>query len=210
MAQSINITQPHRIVLRKKANASADWQTLVLEPDDLGQDTQMSVNIAPMTTSRASSAGTTETPLPGTLDSFAGTINIMLDNWHIIGELIGNWTAATYAGADSNAGQITDGNSNLCAGSEYWSVICQGICDDGSEVDIELTRCQPTITDDIEIGASETATQSIALNPIIYNATKHGNDGYPTCSYRFGGYSTTKNMRLNPTTGEYVEVSESE
>lgn len=210
MAQSINITQPHRIVLRKKASAAADWETLVLGPDDLGQDTQMSVNIAPRTASRASSAGTTNTPIPGTLDAFAGTLNIMLDNWHIVGELIGNWKKATYAGADPNAGQITDAGSNLCAGSEYWSVICQGVCDDGSEVDVELTRCQPTITDDIELGSSETATQSIALNPIIYNATKHGSDGYPAYSYRFGDYSTTTNMRLNPLTGEYVEVSESE
>lgn len=210
MAQAINITQPHRIVLRKKTSATADWQTLVLSPDDLGQDTQMSINIAPRTTTRSSSAGTTETPIPGTFDAFAGTINIMLDNWHIIGELIGNWKAATYEGADANAGQITDGDSNLCAGSEYWSVICQGICDDGSEVDIELTRCQPTITDDIEIGSGETATQSISLNPIIYNATKHANDGYPAYSYRFGGYSTTQNMRLNPLTGEYVAAGESE
>lgn len=206
MAQAINITQPHRLIFRKKATADADWTVLTLGPDDLGQDTQMSVNIAPRTASRSSSAGTTETPIPGTFDAFAGTINIMLDNWHIVGELIGNWTAATYAGADINAGQITDGGSNLCAGSEYWSVICQGICDDGSEVDVELTRCQPTITDDIEIGSSETATQSIALNPIIYNATKHSADGYPQYSYRFGGQSTTRNMRLNPLTGEYVEV----
>lgn len=210
MAQSINITQPHRIVLRKKANAAADWTTLTLGPDDLGQDTQMSVNIAPRTATRSSSAGTTNTPIPGTLDAFAGTLNIMLDNWHIIGELIGNWNAATYDGADTNAGQITDGNANLCAGSEYWSIICQGICDDGSSIDVELTRCQPTITDDIEIGSSETATQSIALNPIIYNATKHSGDGYPAYSYRFGDYSTTTKERLNPLTGEYVEVSESE
>ncbi|MBQ3306416.1 hypothetical protein IJH02_03215 [Candidatus Saccharibacteria bacterium] len=210
MAQSINITQPHRIVLRKKASADAEWQTLTLNPDDLGQDTQMSVNIAPMTRTRASSAGTTETPIPGTLDAFSGTISIMLDNWHIVGELIGNWKAATYEGADINAGQITDGGNNLCGASEYWSVICQGICEDGSETDIELTRCQPTITDDIEIGSSETATQTIALNPIIYNPSNHSADGYPQSSYRFGGYSTTQNMRLNPTTGEYVASGESE
>ena len=210
MAQSINITQPHRIVLRKKASADAEWQTLTLNPDDLGQDTQMSVNIAPMTRTRASSAGTTETPIPGTPDAFSGTISIMLDNWHIVGELIGNWKAATYEGADINAGQITDGGNNLCGASEYWSVICQGICEDGSETDIELTRCQPTITDDIEIGSSETATQTIALNPIIYNPSNHSADGYPQSSYRFGGYSTTQNMRLNPTTGEYVASGESE
>lgn len=206
----INITQPHRIILRKKASADADWTTLTLEPDDLGQDAQMSVNIAPMRRSRSSSAGTTETPIPGTLDAFAGTINVMLDNWKIIGELIGNWAAATYEGADPNAGQISDTNGNLCAGNEYWSVILQGICDNGSETDVELTRCQPSIEDDIEIGSSETTTVSIALNPIIYNATQHGSDGYPQKSYRFGVESTTEETRLNPTTGEYVATGESE
>lgn len=206
----INITQPHRVVLRKRASADADWQTLVLDRDDLGQDSQMSVNIAPMKRSRASSAGTTESPVPGTLDAFAGSINVMLDNWHIIGELIGQWKASTYTGADPNAGQISDAGSNICAANEYWSVVLQGICDDGSETDVELTRCVPSLEDDIEIGSSETATVTIALNPIIYNPTQHSTDGYPQMSYRFGDYNTETKMRLNATTGEYVATGESE
>lgn len=206
----INITQPHRLVLRKKASADADWTTLTLGPDDLGQDTQMTVNIAPMKRTRSSSAGTTETPIPGTLENFAGTINVMFDNYKIIGELIGNWAQSTYVGADVNAGQITDGSANICAAGEYWSVILQGVCDDGSAVDVELTRCQPSLEDDLEFGSNETATVSIALNPIIYNAAQHSTDGYGAYSYRFGDYSTTTKMRLNPTTGEYVASGESE
>ena len=207
---AINITQAHRLVLRKKASATDDWTTLTLGPDDLGQDAQMTVNIAPMKRSRSSAAGTTETPIPGTFENFSGSINIMLDNWKIVGELINNWVQATYEGADENAGKISDSNANLCGANEYWSVICQGICDDGSETDVELTRCQPSIEDDISIGSSETATQTIALNPIIYNAAQHGTDGYPQESYRFGVFSADSNMRLNPTTGEYVAVGESE
>ena len=206
----INITQPHRVILRKRASATADWQTLTVDRDDLGQDSQMSVNIAPMKRSRSSSAGTTETPIPGTLDAFAGSINVMLDNWHLIGELIGQWKKSTYEGADPNAGQITDAGNNICAASEYWSVVLQGICDDGSQTEVELTRCQPSLEDDIEVGSGETATVTIALNPIIYNSTQHASDGYPQYSYRFGDYSTTENMRLNAATGEYVAVGESE
>lgn len=206
----INITQAHRVVLRKKETADGQWSTLVLEPDELGADAQMTVNIAPMKRSRSSSAGTTETPIPGTLDAFAGTINVMLDNWKIIGELIGNWKKATYEGADANAGQMTDAGGSLCGGDKYWSVVLQGVCDDGSESEVELTRCQPSMEDDIEIGSSETSTVAIALNPIIYSAAKYAEDGYPQCSYRFGDYSTEENMRLNPTTGEYTKVGAEE
>ena len=204
---AINITQLHRIVVRKKTSASAAWQVLNIDADDLGQDAYMTINIAPMKRSRASAKGTTETPVPGTFDAFAGSINILLDNWKIIGTLLNNWKAATYEGADPNAGQITDGDSNICAANEYWSVIAQGICDDGSSTDIELSRCQPSIEDDIEPGTSETATVTIALNPIIYNASQHGSDGYPEYSYRLGDYSTTQKMRLNVTTGEYESVT---
>lgn len=203
----INVTQLHRLVFRKKAAGASEWETMVVDADDLGQDAYMTVNIAPMKRSRASAKGTTESPVPGTLDSFSGSINVLLDNWKLIGTLLNNWKAATYDGADASAGQITDGDSNICAANEYWSVIAQGICDDGSSTDIELTRCVPSIEDDIEPGTSETATVTIALNPIIYNASQHASDGYPQYSYRLGDYSTTEKMRLNVTTGEYEAVT---
>lgn len=203
---SVNITQLHRLVIRKRTSADAAWTTLVVDSDDLGQDAYMTVNIAPRMRERASARGTTSTPVPGTFDAFAGTINLLLDNFKILGELIGNWKQATYEGADANAGQVSDAGSDICAANGYWSVIAQGICDDGSSTDIELTRCQPSVTDDIEPGTTETATISIALNPIIYNASLHSEDGYPEYSYRFGDYSTTEKMRLNVTTGEYEAV----
>ena len=203
---ALNITQLHRIIVRKKATASADWKTLVIDADDLGQDSYMTVNIAPMKRTRSSAKGTTEAPIPGTFDSFSGSINVLLDNFKIIGTLLNNWKASTYEGADANAGQMSDADSNICAGNEYWSVVAQGICDDGSATDIELTRCQPSLEDDLEPGTSETATVTIALNPIIYNASQHSSDGYPQMSYRFGEYDPTKKMRLNVTTGEYTEV----
>lgn len=204
----INITQLHRVTLRKKASADADWTVLNIEPDDLGQGTQAEINIAPARRSRSSSRGTTETAVPGTFDNFSGTLNIMLDNWAIVGKLIGNWEAATYAGADQNAGQISDAGSNLCGSSEYWDVIISGVCDNGSESEVELTRCQPSVDDNIPIGSDETATLSIALNPIIYNASKHSSDGYPQKSYRIGVENTAQETKLNPTTGEYVATDQ--
>lgn len=202
----VNITQLHRIVVRKK-NAAGEWVPLLIDADDLGQDSYMTINIAPMKRSRASAKGTTESPVPGTFDSFSGSLNLLLDNWKILGALLNNFKKATYAGADEGAGQITDGDSNICAANEYFSIIAQGICDDGSSTDIELTRCIPSVEDDIEPGTSETATVTIALNPIIYNASQHANDGYPQYSYRLGDYSTTEKMRLNVTTGEYEAVT---
>ena len=140
----MNITQLHRLVVRKKASATADWEVLVIDADDLGQDAYMSINIAPRMRSRSSARGTTNSPIPGTFDNFSGSINLLLDNWKIIGTLLNNWKKATYDGADENAGQITDGDSDICDANEYWSVIAQGICDDGSSADIELTPSEHT------------------------------------------------------------------
>jgi len=204
----IQISQLHRIVFRKKDSSSASgFSTFVLEPDDLGQDTQMTVNIAPRKKSRSSSLGTSETPIPGTFDAFAGSVTFLADTWSVLGQALGRWTASTYTGADAKAGQMVDDSSSLCAGGDYMSVVCQGICDDGSVADVELTRCIPSMDDDIEIGASDTPEYTLNLNPIVYNSKQHANDGFPTYSYRFGDYDTTKKMRLDASTGAYSEVT---
>lgn len=199
----INITQVRRVVFRKWNGLSFDVFTL--EPDDLGQDTIASVNIAPRMKSRASTAGTTETPIVGTLDSFAGSVTFLFDNYKTLGQALQRWTASTYAGADATAGQITDAGANWCA-SEYMSVVVQGVCDDGSATDVELTRCIPSVDDDLEFGTSETGTVTLNLHPMIYNSTLHSGDGLPAYSYRFGDYDTAKKMRLNAATGAYAEV----
>ena len=193
----INITQVRRVVFRKP-DGNGGFTVFTLEPDDLGQDTIATVNIAPRMRSRASTAGTTESPISGTLDSFAGSITFLFDNYKTLGQAIQRWTASTYAGADASAGQITDADSNYCA-NDYMSVVVQGVCDDGSETDVELTRCIPSVDDDLEFGTSE-----------IYNSNLHASDGLPAYSYRFGDYDTSKKMRLNAATGEYAEVAESE
>lgn len=203
----INITQVRRVVFRKWNGSS--FEVFTLEPDDLGQDTVASVNIAPRKRSRASTAGTTETPIAGTLDSFAGSITFLFDNYKTLGQAIQRWTASTYVGADATAGQITDSGSNFCS-DEYMSVVVQGVCDDGSATDVELTRCIPSVDDDLEFGTSETGTVTLNLNPIIYNSSLHSGDGLPAYSYRLGEYDTTKKMRLNASTGIYAEVAESE
>lgn len=202
----INITQVRRVVFRKPTTDGA-FDVFTLEPDDLGQDTIATVNIAPRMRSRASTAGTTETPISGTLDAFAGSITFLFDNFKTLGQALQRWTASTYAGADASAGQITDADANYCA-NDYMSVVIQGVCDDGSETDVELTRCIPSVDDDLEFGTSETGTVTLNLHPMIYNSKLHANDGLPTMSYRFGDYDTTKKMRLNVSTGAYAEVVE--
>ena len=204
----INITQVRRVVFRKP-DGNNGFSVFTLEPDDLGQDTIATVNIAPRMRSRASTAGTTESPISGTLDSFAGSITFLFDNFKTLGQALQRWTASTYAGADASAGQITDSGSNYCA-NEYMSVVVQGVCDDGSETDVELTRCIPSVDDDLEFGTSETGTITLNLHPMIYNSNLHSGDGLPAYSYRFGDYDTAKKMRLNATTGKYAEVVESE
>lgn len=206
--KTLNITQVRRLIFRKKASAEASWNVFTVEPEQLGQDTQMSVNIAPRKSSRASARGTTTRPISGTIDSFEGSITFIADNFAILGKAINRWEQSTYAGADANAGQITDGDSSLCDGDEYWSVIAQGICDDGSAADVELTRCIPSVDDALEFGSGDAQTVTLALNPQLYDKVLHASDGYPAYSYRFGDNSTTKNQRLNALTGEYADVSE--
>lgn len=203
-----NITQLHRVVLRYKASAEAAWSTVVVDEDTLGQDSIATVNIAPRLTSRASQRGTTETPIAGTFDAFAGSITMLMDNFSILGKVLRRWNPATYDGAVAANGNMTDDPTNLCGDGTYVSVIVQGVCDDGSSADIELTRCMPSVDDDIEFGSSDTTEVTLNLHPIIYNASLHAEDGYPQKSYRFGDNDLTVKQRLNVTTGEYAAVND--
>ena len=205
---STNIAQIRRLVMRYKATASDDWTTTVIDADSIGQDASMTVNIAPRLQTRSSQRGTTETPIAGTLDNFSGSITMLADTWKVLFSALRKWKTATYAGATPEAGQTTDDTADLCGDGIYVSVISQGICDDGSTVDVELTRCMPSVDDDIEIGGSDTAEVTINLHPIIFNDDLHGADGYPQYSYRFGDNSLTEKQRLNATTGEYAAVVE--
>ena len=198
----MNITQVRRVVFRKK-NGNA-WSVFTMEADDLGQDTIMSVNISPRLRARNSAMGSTETPIRGTLGAFAGSVTFLMDTYEKLGKAIDNWTASTYNGHSATAGQILGGVATPDCDDSYFSVIAQGLCDDGSEADIELTRCQPSVDDDLEFGTGDTPTVTLNLHPIIYNATRHASDGYPTYSYRLGDYDTTTKKRLNASTGEYA------
>lgn len=198
----MNITQVRRVVFRKK-NGNA-WSVFTMEADDLGQDTIMSVNISPRLRARNSAMGSTETPIRGTLGAFAGSVTFLMDTYEKLGKAIDNWTASTYNGHSATAGQILGGEATPDCDDSYFSVIAQGLCDDGSEADIELTRCQPSVDDDLEFGTGDTPTVTLNLHPIIYNATRHANDGYPAYSYRLGDYDTTTKKRLNASTGEYA------
>lgn len=198
-----NITQLRRVVFRKwDANDNA-WSVFTLEADDLGQDTVMTINVAPRMRSRASSLGTTETAISGTLDGFAGSITFLMDTFKNLGQAIQKWNAATYAGASDTAGNVIWDGTDICAEGDYMSVVAQGLCDDGSSVDVELTRCVPSVDDDIEIGTGDTPTITLNLHPIIYNAALHSADGYPQYSARLGDYDLTAKKRLNVVTGEY-------
>lgn len=201
------LSQLHRLVFRKWDGAA--WSVFTMEPADLGQDSYITFNIAPRKQTRSSAMGTTETPIPGTFDALSASISFLADNWKIVGQAIGKWNAATYADASAVAGNIVLGESDeLCAGGEYYSVVAQGICDDGSTSDVEFTRCLPSIDDDIELGGSDTATITLALNPIIYNASEHSGDGYPAYTARMGDNDTAKKQRLDVATGTYEDVSE--
>lgn len=202
-----NIAQIRRLVMRYKENAADDWTTTIIDADSIGQDASMTINIAPRLQTRSSQRGTTETPIAGTLDNFSGSITMLADTWKVLFSALRKWKNATYAGASDDAGQTTDDSADLCGDGVYVSVISQGICDDGSTVDVELTRCMPSVDDDIEIGGSDTAEITINLHPIIFNEALHGTDGYPAYSYRFGDNSLTEKQRLNATTGEYEAVA---
>lgn len=203
----MNITQVRRIVLRKTSDAGSTWTTMTFEPDDLGQDTIMTVNVAPRKRSRASTMGSSEHPIKGTFDALSGSITFLLDTFQPLGRAIDKWDAATYNGHSATAGRIVLGEGDIECDDSYYSVIAQGLCDDGSEADIELTRCQPSVDDDLEFGTSDTPTVTLNLNPIIYNATRHTGDGYPTYTVRFGENDITKKQRLNASTGKYADVS---
>lgn len=202
-----NITQLRRVVFRKWDASTSSWDVFTLEADDLGQDTVMSLNVAPRKRSRASSLGTSETAISGTFDSFSGSITFLMDTFKNLGQAIQKWNAATYAGATASAGNIIWDGTDICAEDDYMSVIAQGLCDDGSTADVELTRCVPSVDDDIEIGTGDTPTITLQLHPIIYNANLHASDGYPQYSARLGDYDLTAKKRLNATTGSYADAS---
>lgn len=206
MAAVKNITQLHRVSFRRYNGEG--WDVVNFGPDDLGQDSQATINIAPRKRSRSSSRGTTERPIPGTFDAFAGSITMLADYYDALFKAVGTWKAATYANASIHAGNASDAGSELCDDGVPVSVIIQGVCDDGSSADVELTRCYPSIDDDIEIGSGDTQEITIALHPQIYNESTDSDDGYPQYSYRFGDNSLTENQRYNATTGAYTTVTE--
>lgn len=202
-----NITQLRRVVFRKWDTVDNAWNVFTLEADDLGQDTVMTVNVAPRKRSRSSSLGTSETAISGTFDSLSGSITFLMDTFKNLGKAIQKWNEATYAGASVGAGNIIWDGTDLCAEGSYMSVVAQGLCDDGSSVDVELTRCVPSVDDDIEIGTGDTPTITLNLNPVVYNSALHSTDGYPQYSVRLGDYDLTTKKRLNATTGEYDSVT---
>lgn len=202
-----NITQLRRVIFRKWDADEKSWDVFTLEADDLGQDTVMTVNVAPRKRSRASSLGTSETAISGTFDSLSGSITFLMDTFKNLGKAIQKWNEATYTGASVGAGNIIWDGTDLCAEGSYMSVVAQGICDDGSSADVELTRCVPSVDDDIEIGTGDTPTITLNLNPIVYNAGLHSTDGYPQYSVRLGDYDLTAKKRLNATTGVYGAVT---
>ena len=202
-----NITQLRRVVFRRWDADDNSWDVFTLEADDLGQDTVMTVNVAPRKRSRASSLGTSETAISGTFDSLSGSITFLMDTFKNLGKAIQKWNEATYTGASATAGNIIWDGTDLCAEGSYMSVVAQGICDDGSSADVELTRCVPSVDDDIEIGTGDTPTITLNLNPIIYNSALHASDGYPQYSVRLGDYGLAVKKRLNATTGEYDAVT---
>ena len=80
-----NITQLRRIVFRKWDASDSSWDVFTLEADDLGQDTVMTLNVAPRKRTRASSLGSTESAISGTFDSFAGSITFLMDTFKNLG-----------------------------------------------------------------------------------------------------------------------------
>lgn len=189
-------------------NGAGDWETFTMEPDDLGQDTQMEIDFTPRKMSRSSSVGTTETPIPGTFDTLTASITFLADTWELIGKALGLWNPATYAGATAGDGQIIIGGAaDYCSGNKYLDVVLQGVCDDGSALDVEVTRCLPSLDGGISLGGTDATEVTLALNPIIYNASTHANDGYPGYTLRFGAQSLTEKTRLNAATGVYAPVT---
>ena len=120
-----NITQLRRVVFRKWDAAENEWSVFTLEADDLGQDTVMTLNVAPRMRARASSLGSTSTAVSGTLDNFSGSITFLMDTFKNLGKAIQKWNEATYAGASATAGNIIWDGTDICADGNYMSVIAQ-------------------------------------------------------------------------------------
>lgn len=205
-----SISQLRQIFFRKWNASTSQWDVTTLDADDLGQDTIMTFNIAPRMKERATQMGTSSAPIQGTFDELSASITFKADDWYVIGKALSNWTAATFDGATQADGQIIGDSTNLCNNTEYFSVVAHGICDDGSTSDVEFTRCIPSLTDDFELGSSETPEVELALNPQIYNATIHSGDGYPTYTYRLGTYDIATEKHFDAATGTYVAASEGE
>lgn len=206
-----NISQLRRIVFRYKAKSTDDWTVLNFNEDELGQDSTMTFNVAPRMAERSSQVATTSRPIDGTFDSLSASVTMLADTWESLGKAIRRWVSATYDGAGAGNGQVIFGESgSICGDGIYVSVISQGICDDGSSADVEFTRCFPTVSDDIEVGTSETGTVTVTLNPQVYNPQLHSGDGYPTYTARLGDNNTATKQRLNTLTGNYEAVEESE
>lgn len=206
---SATLSQLRRVVFRKwDATAKKYNVLLVLEPDDLGQDDQMTYNIAPRTKERASSLGTSTTPIAGTFDNLSASMTILMDTWNVLGKILGTWNPATYEGATAENGNIIGGaGTDFCRNDGYVSVIATGVCDDGSSADLEFSRCMPNITDDITLNGTNTTEVTLNLFPIAYNANLHSEDGYPQYTYRMGDQSLEQKMRFNFTTGDYEPVT---
>lgn len=206
---SQNLSQLKRVVIRKFSAEGTPSTELVIEPDDLGQDTIFTFNIAPRMAERASSVGTSRTVIPGTFDDLAASFTMLADNWATVGKAIGAWNKATFEDATAADGNIIGGaGDNLCGTSGYVDIVVQGVCEtEGSSTDIEFTRCQLSITDDVEIGGTDTTEITINCNPMPYNPNTHAGDGYPQYTYRLGANSLTEKQRLNVTTGVYDPVT---
>lgn len=202
----MNITQLRRLVFRKWNGSSFDVFTM--EADDLGQDAVLTLNVAPRKRTRASSRGTTETPIAGTYDTLTASATFLADNFKLIGKALQRWNEATYEGHKDGDGNVIFGGNdeNLCKGEEYLSVVAQGVCDNGSDADIEIARCVPSIDDDMEFGTSDTPTITLNLNPIIYNPAIHDQDGYEKYDVRLGTHTLATNERLDASTGSYSAV----
>lgn len=206
---STNLSQLHRIVVRKyDATTKKMTAQMVIGPDDLTDEDVLTFNVAPRMAERASSLGTTSTPIPGTFDSLSASITMLADTWAVIGKFLGMWNPATYEGATAANGNMIFGDgANMCGASEYVDIVVQGVCDDGSSTDVEFTRCFPALTDDVSLGGTDTTEVTVNLNPIAYNANTHSGDGYPAYTARMGDYDLATKMRLNVSTGEYQAVT---
>lgn len=206
---SENLSQLRRIVVRKYDKTTKKLPVeLVIGPDDLTESDTVTFNVAPKMRERASSLGTTSTPIPGTFDSLSASIVMLADTWAIIGKFLGMWNPATYEGATAANGNIIfGGGDNLCGNSEYVDIVVQGVCDDGSSTDLEFTRCYPALTDDVTLGGTDATEVTVNLNPVAYNANTHAGDGYPDYTARLGDFDLATKMRLNVATGEYQAVT---